>query len=138
MKKYAVLLVICLAAWSVSQAQEASQTKTTGPVITWDKTTHDFGDIYQGDKVEYTYTFTNTGNEPLIITNVQVTCGCTTPKGWTHDPIPPGTKSEITVAFNSAGKMGKQNKVVTVVSNAVGDNNKVSFTTNVLEKKQPQ
>src|SRR5690606_1299878 len=107
-------------------------------VITWEKASHDFGDINQGDKVEHTFAFTNTGNEPLIITNVQVTCGCTTPKGWPRDPIPPGGKSQITIGYNSTGKIGKQNKVITVVSNAIGDSNKISFTTNVLEKKQPQ
>lgn len=135
MKKYALFLaVFCLAVASV-YAQD--KPKEAGPVIKWEKSTHDFGEIHQGDKVEHTYAFTNTGNEPLIITNVQVTCGCTTPKGWPKDPIAPGQKSSITVAFNSAGKIGKQNKVVTVVSNSVGDENKVSFTTNVLQK-EPQ
>lgn len=134
MKKLSLLLAFVVVA-VVSYAQDA---KPAGPVITWEQSTHDFGDIYQGDKVEYTYAFTNSGNEPLIITNVQVTCGCTTPKGWPKDPIPPGGKGEITIGFNSAGKIGKQNKVVTIVSNASGTNNTVSFATNVLEKKHPQ
>jgi hypothetical protein len=134
MKKLALLLTFVIVA-VVSHGQDA---KPAGPVITWESATHDFGDIYQGDKVEYTYAFTNTGNEPLIITNVQVTCGCTTPKGWPKDPIPPGGKGEITIGFNSTGKIGKQNKVVTIVSNATGTNNTVSFATNVLEKKHPQ
>ncbi|MBY0435046.1 MAG: DUF1573 domain-containing protein [Cyclobacteriaceae bacterium] len=112
--------------------------QTTGPVITWEKPTHDFGDITQGDKVEHTFSFKNSGNEPLIITNVQVTCGCTTPKGWARDPILPGQSGEITVAFNSLGKYGKQNKVVTIVSNAVNsEGTQVVFTANVLEKKAP-
>ncbi len=139
MKKYFFLIV--LAGFAVQGfAQATSTAKATGPVITFDKKVHDFGDIVQGDKVEETFHFTNTGTEPLIITNVQVTCGCTTPKGWPRDPIAPGGKGELTVAFNSAGKMGRQNKVVTVVSNAVnGDGSQISFTTNVLEKKvQPQ
>ena len=110
--------------------------KQAGPVITFEKKSHDFGDIVQGDKVEETFKFANTGTEPLIITNVQVTCGCTVPKGWPRDPIMPGGKGELTIAFNSAGKMGKQNKVVTVVSNAVNaEGAQISFTTNVLEKK---
>lgn len=131
MKKLS-LLILFFALTGLALAQ------STGPVITWDKSTHDFGDINQGDKVEHTYVFTNAGNEPLIITNVQVTCGCTTPKGWPKDPIPPGGKGEITVGFNSTGKIGKQNKVVTIVSNAGGSGNTVSFTTNVLEKKPNQ
>lgn len=139
MKKYFFLFVM-LAFAAQGFAQEASTAKQSGPLIMFEKKVHDFGDIFQGDKVEETFKFTNAGTEPLIITNVQVTCGCTTPKGWPRDPIPPGGKGEVTVAFNSAGKMGRQNKVVTVVSNAANaDGSQISFTTNVLEKKvQPQ
>lgn len=134
MKKYFFLLfVLALAGQGFAQTTSA---KAKGPVISFEKKSHDFGDIYQGDKVEETFKFTNTGTEPLIITNVQVTCGCTTPKGWPRDPIAPGGKGEITIAFNSAGKMGRQNKVVTVVSNAANsDEAQISFTTNVVEKK---
>ncbi|HAC26064.1 MAG TPA: DUF1573 domain-containing protein, partial [Cytophagales bacterium] len=74
----------------------------------------------------------------LIINNIEVSCGCTTPKGWPRDPIAPGEKSQLTVAFASAGKIGKQVKSVTVVSNAVGLDNKVVFTANVLPKLPPQ
>jgi hypothetical protein len=107
-----------------------------GPTISWDKTTYDFGDIYQGDKVEHTFKFVNAGKQPLVLTNVQVTCGCTTPKGWPRDPIMPGDKAEIVVQFDSANKIGRQNKVVTVVSNAVEGNSRISFSANVLEKKK--
>jgi hypothetical protein len=106
---------------------------TQFPAITFENPIHDFGDIFQGDKVEHTFKFANTGKAPLIITNVQVTCGCTTPKGWPRDPIAVGEKVELTVAFNSTGKLGKQNKVVTIISNASGSNT-VTFTANVLEK----
>jgi hypothetical protein len=134
MKKYFFLLVVlALAGQGFAQVATAN---ASGPVITFEKKTHNFGDIYQGDKVEETFKFTNTGNEPLIITNVQVTCGCTTPKGWPRDPIAPGGKGELTIAFNSAGKSGLQNKVVTVISNASNaDGAQLSFTTNVLDKK---
>jgi hypothetical protein len=135
MRKY-LFLIFILGVAAPSFGQQAQQTvKKDGAVITFDKKTHDFGDIVQGDKVEHTFYFTNTGNEPLIITNVQVSCGCTTPKGWPREPIPPGGKGELTVSFNSAGKSGRQNKPVTVVSNATNaDGNQITFTTNVLEK----
>lgn len=138
MKKYFFILMalVCVAPL---YAQTSNAQKADGAVITFEKKTHDFGDINQGDKVEETFHFTNTGTEPLIITNVEVTCGCTTPKGWPRDPIPPGGKGDITVAFNSAGKSGRQNKVVTVVSNAVNsDGGLISFVTNVLVKKEVQ
>ena len=133
MKKFLFLVAILGFAFQ-GFAQQAE--KKDGPVITWEKKTHDFGDITQGDKVDHTFYFTNTGNEPLLITNVQVSCGCTTPKGWPRDPIPPGGKGELTLSFNSTGKLGKQNKPVTITSNAVNsDGGTISFTTNVLEKK---
>ena len=125
--------IVCLP--FLSQAQANQDVK--GPVITWEKVTHDFGDVFQGDKVSHVFKFTNTGTEPLVITNVEVTCGCTTPKGWPRDPIMPNGQGELTVAFNSAGKFGKQNKVVTVTSNSVGTTNQVMITVNVLEKKDP-
>ena len=134
MKKYLFLMVVLAFAANVSG--QAVQAKASGPVITFEKNTYEFGDMNQGDKVEHTFKFTNTGNEALVITNVQVTCGCTTPKGWPREPIAPGGKGEITLGFNSTGKMGKQNKVVTIVSNAVNtDGSQISFTANVLEKK---
>ncbi len=115
---------------------ESSAQTQAGAAITWDKNVYDFGDILQGDKVEHVFDFTNTGTEPLVITNVQVTCGCTTPKGWPRDPIGPHKTAEIIVQFNSAGKIGRQNKVVTVISNAVGGNSQITFSANVLEKKK--
>ena len=117
---------------------QKEETITAGPVLSWDKTTHDFGDITQGDKVEHTYRFTNFGNEPLIISNVTTQCGCTTPKGWPRDPVLPGEKGEIIAAFNSAGKFGKQHKVVTIISNAVNpEGAQLILMVNVVEKKSP-
>ncbi|MEQ1586345.1 MAG: DUF1573 domain-containing protein [Cyclobacteriaceae bacterium] len=117
--------------------QAQTNPEPQGPAITWEKVTHDFGDIIQGEKVSHIFKFTNTGNEPLVVTNVEVTCGCTTPKGWPRDPIMPGGQGELTVGFNSTGKFGKQNKVVTVTSNSVGITNQIMITANVLEKKDP-
>ena len=113
--------------------------QTGGPILTWEKSTHDFGDVIQGEKVEHTFKFKNTGSEPLIITNVQVTCGCTIPKGWARDPIAPGQSGEITISFNSAGRHGRNNKVVTVVSNAKNqEGNQILFMANVIEKNSPR
>ena len=127
-----MVLTLAMAGVSLAQDKPAAE-KKDGAIITFDEKTYDFGDIIQGDKVEHTFYFTNTGNEPLIITNVQVSCGCTVPKGWPRDPIPPGGKGELTVSFNSAGKSGRQNKPVTIISNAVNpEGTQITFTTNVL------
>lgn len=134
MKTVLVLIVLL----GVSFYLSAQNSKIPqGAIISWEKSTHDFGDVVQGDKVEHTFRFKNTGNQDLVITNVEVTCGCTTPKGWPRDPITPGGGGELTVAFDSEGKIGKQNKVITITSNSVGTLNQVMFTATVLEKKQP-
>jgi len=136
MKSFFALIFACLI--TLSNAIGQKQEITSGPILTWETASHDFGDIEQGDKVEYTYRFTNSGNEPLMITNVTTQCGCTTPKGWPRDPVPPGGKGEIIAAFNSAGKFGKQHKVVTIVSNAVNSEGaQLILNVNVLEKKNP-
>lgn len=129
MKKFLFLMVLIA---GVSSAWAQANVKQSGAAITFEKNTHDFGTISQGDKVEQVFAFTNTGTEPLVISNVQVTCGCTAPK-WPRDPIMPGGKGEITIAFNSTGKSGRQDKVVTVVSSA-GDA-KISFTAFVADKQ---
>jgi hypothetical protein len=137
MKKF-LISVFVLNLFFVSAFAQATNAKDTGPQITWEKSTHDFGDMSQGDKVEQVFIFTNTGSEPLIITNVEVTCGCTTPKGWPRDPVQPGDKGELLISFNSQGKMGRQNKVVTVISNASNpEAGQIKFSANVLEKKNP-
>lgn len=129
MKRLFLILVM-------SCAVVAASAQGKGAVISWESGTHDFGEIAQGDKVEHTFRFKNAGNEPLIITNVQVTCGCTTPKGWARDPIQPGKSGELTIAFNTAGKFGKQNKVVTIVSNAINsEGRQVSFSAEVVIRK---
>jgi hypothetical protein len=107
-----------------------------GAEISWDKPNYDFGDIRQGEKVEYTFRFHNTGDAPLMITNVTTQCGCTAPKGWPRDPIEPGDRGEITLVFDSTGKFGRVNKVATVMSNAVNKEGvQVLLSGNILEKK---
>lgn len=138
MKKYlivAFLLMVVSSTFSQEAKPQTPAVKTDGPVLTLDKNTHDFGSIAQGDVVEKVFTFTNTGNQPLIITNIQTSCGCTTPE-WPRNPIMPGGKGEIKVGFNSAGKMNKQDKKLPIISNAVNDAS-ISFTTTVLAK-EPQ
>lgn len=130
MKKLFVF-VIGLFMFASLSAQDKAAESAAGPKITFAEASHDFGDIKQGDKVEYTFTFKNSGTEPLILSNVLTTCGCTA-TNWPRDPIAPGKGGEITVKFNSAGKMGKQNKVVTIVSNATNAQERVKIITNVL------
>ena len=76
----------------------------------------DFGTIDEGDKVEHTFTFTNTGTNPLVLETCKGSCGCTVPT-CPKEPIPPGGTGEIGVVFNSKGKKNKQTKRVTITCN---------------------
>jgi hypothetical protein len=138
MKKYLIVLFLAFVGFSVfaqkAPVQPAIQ-KVDGAVITLEKSAHDFGDIAQGDVVEQVFKFTNTGNQPLIISEIKTTCGCTTPV-FPKNPIMPGASGEIKVGFNSAGKANKQTKVLPIISNAANDAS-ITFTTNVIVK-QPQ
>jgi len=90
---------------------------TDGSDIKYESPTYDFGKIKQGDKVSHAFKFTNTGKSPLIVTYAVASCGCTTPV-WPKSPIMPGDTGSIAVTFNSLGKSGLQDKLITVTSNA--------------------
>lgn len=83
----------------------------------FEKETHDFGKIPQGKPVSFDFVFTNIGDEPLVISNVESTCGCTVPK-YTTDPVPKGGQGVITVTFNAASVQPGFTKAVTIKSNA--------------------
>jgi len=86
------------------------------PAISFDNHTFQFGDIRQGTKVEHNYTITNNGKSDLIIRKVKASCGCTAVSP-VDDVIKAGSSTTVKVIFNSAGKIGKQNKTITVISN---------------------
>lgn len=76
----------------------------------------EFGVVDEGDKVNHTFTFKNTGKVPLTITNARGSCGCTVPD-WPKEPIAVGDEGEIKVVFNTKGKRNKQTKTVTLTAN---------------------
>jgi hypothetical protein len=86
------------------------------PAISFEKTTHDYGRLIQGEKVSYAFKFSNTGTADLIISNVSASCGCTVP-GFSRYPIKPGETGTINVVFDSHNRRGFQNKTVTVLTN---------------------
>ncbi|MCB9235459.1 MAG: DUF1573 domain-containing protein [Bacteroidia bacterium] len=90
---------------------------TEGPMIEFEKTTHDFGTLTQGDPAVYEFKFTNTGTADLTITYAKGSCGCTVPK-WPQEPIAPGKSDVIKVKYDS-NRIGGINKNVTITSNAV-------------------
>lgn len=103
------------------------------PVIKFEVMEHDFGTVNEGDKVEYTYKFTNEGSADLLLTNVKPACGCTVPE-YTKTPIAPGQSGELKVTFDTAGKPGLQQKTVNVHTNTESGTDVISFKANVTPK----
>ncbi len=86
------------------------------PVMSFDKAEHDFGVIEQGAAQETVFTFTNTCNATLIITNATSSCGCTVPEYPKNTPIEPGQSGEMLVRFNGSGQ-NQVTKTITVSAN---------------------
>jgi hypothetical protein len=105
MKTFGTLLVVFFISFSTS-AQE----------FKFEKETIDYGKISKGSNGERVFIFTNTGTQPLIIKNIQSSCGCTVPKK-PEKPIMPGEKGEIKVSYDTK-RVGGFSKVITIFSNA--------------------
>lgn len=90
--------------------------KTSAALISFDRSMHDFGTVTEGTIVETVFKVTNTGKTDLVITDAQVTCGCTVPV-WPKAPIKPGQTEDIKVKFNTNGKKNRQQKNITLITN---------------------
>lgn len=90
--------------------------KNGAALISFDRDTHDFGTVTEGEIVETTFKVTNSGKTDLVITDAQVTCGCTVPV-WPKTPIKPGQTEDIKVKFDTRGKTNRQQKNITLITN---------------------
>ncbi|MCF8294133.1 MAG: DUF1573 domain-containing protein [Chitinophagaceae bacterium] len=88
---------------------------------------HSFGNVPEGPSVSYDFEFTNISKEPIVLSNVQASCGCTTPT-WPKEPIAPGKTSKITATYNTQGRPGPFTKTITVTSNVGSKVLKISGT----------
>ncbi len=113
------MLSVFVAGAQTSTTQTAA-TKVAGPEITFENLEHDYGTITQGANGDCVFKFKNTGNEPLILSDVRKSCGCTTPS-WSKEPILPGQSGEIKVGYNT-NNVGTFSKTITVISNATNAN----------------
>jgi hypothetical protein len=120
---------------TATPAAPAPEAKPEGPtpVMEFSTMEHDFGTINEGEVVEHTYSFKNTGEAPLIIQNAQGSCGCTVPD-WSKDPIPVGGTGFVKAKFDSNGKPNVQNKTVTVTANTWPKQTVLRFKAMVLPK----
>lgn len=117
-----IALVICV----MASAQK--------PVIAFTTDVHDFGEIQESNgPVTYEFKYTNNGKTPLVIHNVQASCGCTTPE-WTRTPVQPNANGVIKVTFNPQNRPGSFNKTITIQSNAQTPVKTLRITGNVLQR----
>jgi hypothetical protein len=136
------LLLIALPALLISSCDQAAKEKQANdqkipdsekPVIQFEDTLFRFGTIREGEEVEHSFPFTNTGKNDLLISNASASCGCTVPE-WPKEPIPPGGKGIIKATFNSEGKQGKQSKKIVISANTKPELTEVWLEGDVLPK----
>jgi hypothetical protein len=122
--------------WMVLVLAITGYSQQVGPNISWDVSTYDFGDIKETDgKVTYNFTFSNTGSEPLVITNVRPSCGCTS-SDYTKEPVAPGAKGFVSATFNPENRPGKFSKSITITTNCNPPASTIRFTGNVISRPQ--
>ena len=100
------------------------------PVLSFEQTTYDFGDVIEGERLTYAFKFKNTGKSNLIIYSSDATCGCTTSQP-PKSPVRPGESGEITVTFDSKGQKGKVQKRILVGANTYPAETILTITANV-------
>lgn len=159
MKKFLALLLILVVAFSSNAQEKKTETKevkkeplpstVAAPVTAVKKEINPnaatiilkeenylFGEVPEGPQVTHEFKFSNTGKEPLILSNVHASCGCTTPS-WPKEPILPGKESTILVTYNTQGRPGPFTKSITITSNA-NESNKVIYIKGEVVKAEPE
>jgi hypothetical protein len=137
MKRLLSLLLLFSALSFTVQAQvkampdNAAEAEATGP-MTFETTTMDYGTIEQHSDPYRTFNFTNTGSEPLIITNAVGSCGCTVPS-YSKTPVAPGEEGEVKVRY-ATDRLGKFRKRVTLTTNVTEEPVVLTIMGEVLKK----
>ncbi|MFS4482616.1 DUF1573 domain-containing protein [Hyunsoonleella sp. 2307UL5-6] len=112
---------------NVAKAAERDAVASKFPVLTFDKKEHDFGEIESKTQVETVFKYTNTGDAPLVITDIKSTCGCTVPKDWSREPLAPGAEGQFSVKFNGSGS-NKVSKTINITANTENGRESVKIT----------
>ena len=132
-KKLLFLLPLLLVIVVGSSFRNESKVLSAG-VMTFTEVKFNFGFIHQGDVVSHDFVFTNTGDEPIIITDAEVTCKCTTTE-FPKQPITKGKTGIIKVTFNSENAIDRQERTILIKSNASNSPVTLTYKCVVLKKK---
>lgn len=117
-------------------AMAAIAQPTSGPIMTFEKSSHDYGFINQNADGLHKYKFTNTGNEPLIIKSAKPSCSCVKAT-FPQEPIMPGEVANIEVTYDTK-RLGNFNKTVSVITNEVPNTHVLSLKGEVKDPNDPQ
>lgn len=128
MKKTIIALLFLLTVYSFVSSE---------PFMTFEETKHNFGFIRQGEEVSHVFYFTNTGTAPLLIQDAEVQCKCTS-VDFSKQPILPNTKDSIVVKFDSKTAIDRQERTVTIRSNASNSPETLTFKAIVLKSKNKE
>ncbi len=131
MKKVLSIFAFVAIAAAAHAQSVAAPVSATAPEFQFVSEVYDFGNIPQGVPAEARFEFINAGKEPLIITDVQKTCGCTKTE-WSKEPIAPGQKGWIVAEYNAANE-GAFTKAITVMSNTKTPAMKLTFKGTVVK-----
>lgn len=112
-----------------------SGTATGGVDVQFDELTYDFGTVKEGTMVSHKFFYSNVGSKPFVIKEASGTCGCTQP-GYSKSPLAPGEASYVNVTFNTKGKTGEQNPVITLVTNAKPSTYKIKLSGTVTPAEE--
>ena len=123
-------IAICLFITSINFSQETITNQDAG-ILSFQNEEIDYGTIQQNADGERVFSFTNTGKNPIVISNVKTTCGCTVPS-YSKTPILPGETSEIKVKY-ATNRIGVFKKTITVISNASEPNKILKIKGEVLK-----
>ena len=104
------------------------------PVFEFETTNHEFGEIKQGDVVNFTFNFTNTGKKDLFIISAKASCGCTIPS-YSKEAVHPGEKGKLDVSFDSNGKTGMVSKTITVIANTIPNTRVLTISADISTGK---
>jgi hypothetical protein len=113
-------------------AAKAAEVNPNAPVLTFAEQSYDFGTVVEGPQITHDFKIKNEGKEPLILSNVHASCGCTVPT-WPKEPILPGKESVISATYNTSGRPGHFSKSITIESNAGGGNKVINITGEVIK-----
>ncbi len=138
MKKYLFLLGITMfyAVTSIAQNVELASNKNSKAVFAWENQAVDLGQIPQGIPAEASFTFTNNGTTPIVISDVKPSCGCTATE-WPKEPVMPGKSAVIKAKYN-ATKAGNFNKTVKVTANTAQSITTLTLRGEVVAKSENQ